>query len=151
MRLCRDRDQSEDLVQDAMLRAMLAWDKFPPGDAPLPWLRRILLNEFISDYRRHKWDSIRDAQFALCADRWIDPDHRTDLGDEVTAALSALDPNFRKVLEGSILRSQSYRDAATQMSVPIGTIMSRLHRARRAMRASLIEYARSEYGIGRAA
>ena len=66
------------------------------------------------------------------------------LGDEVTAALATLPQEFREVLIIVDLGGQSYKDAAAQIGCPIGTVMSRLHRARRQMKRELSEYAVAE-------
>jgi RNA polymerase sigma-70 factor (ECF subfamily) len=73
------------------------------------------------------------------------------LGDEVSAALARLPEEFRRVLVLVDLEEQSYRDAATILGCPIGTVMSRLHRARAAMKRELGRYAVTEGYVPQAA
>ena len=74
-----------------------------------------------------------------------------ELGDEVAAALGTLAPDYREVVERADLKGERYRDIADALEVPIGTVMSRLFRARRQLEAQLEAYAAEDYGIKRAA
>ena len=73
------------------------------------------------------------------------------LGDEVTRALASLAPDYRQVVELADLRGIRYRDIADQLGLPIGTVMSRLFRARRQLELQLTDYAAQDYGICKAA
>lgn len=73
------------------------------------------------------------------------------LGDEVRAALDRLGAGYREVVERADLEGQRYQDIAQELHVPIGTVMSRLFRARRQLEAELAGYASRDYGIRRAA
>ena len=161
-RLTRNPHDAADLVQETAMRAMVAWDRFEPGTNVKAWLARILTNCFISGYRKrrraHRFTSEcpRDALRALYGQ---DDDHaapRTDaaideqLADEVSGALGSLAPAYREVVERADLRGERYRDIADAMHLPIGTVMSRLFRARRQLEAQLEGYA-DECGIRRAA
>lgn len=149
-RLTGSADEADDLVQDAVMRAWTFWDRFEPGSNARAWLHRILMNTFINAYRKQRRErelfraageeSRRDAHAAQ------DYEHaeREGLGDEVGAALEALPPEFRAVVELVDLGDLSYREVATRLGCPIGTVMSRLHRARKQLQESLSKYAHEE-------
>jgi RNA polymerase sigma-70 factor, ECF subfamily len=163
LRLARNPDHAGDLVQETLLRAMLAHESFEPGSNLRAWLLRILTNAFINGYRKRRRhqrltserpndalaalygspeDRVPDASDALTAQQ---------LGDEVQTALQKLGPQYREVVERADLRGEKYRDIASSLRVPIGTVMSRLFRARRELETGLAGYAAADYGIGRAA
>ena len=163
MRICRDPDTAKDLVQETLLRAMCAWDSFQPGSNLRAWLFRILTNAFINGYRkrrRHQRFSTERPGDALTALYGSDQDRTDDLCeaivegelcDEVKQALDRLGPEYRDVVERADLRGEKYKDIAQALRVPIGTVMSRLFRARRALEVELAPYAARDYGIKRAA
>ena len=163
MRICRDPDTAKDLVQETLLRAMVAWASFEPGSNLRAWLFRILTNSFINGYRkrrRHQRFANERPGDALAALYGKDQDHTDDLdetlfgdelGDEVKVALGKLGDDYRDVVERADLRGQKYKDIADELEVPIGTVMSRLFRARRVLEGELATYARRDYGIKRAA
>lgn len=159
MRICRDPDNAKDLVQETLLRAMVAWQSFERGTNLRAWLFRILTNSFINGYRKRRrhqrfaterpgdalialygrdQDRTDDLQETLCAD---------ELSDEVQGALGKLGSDYRDVVERADLKGQKYKDIAEDLEVPIGTVMSRLFRARRVLEAELETYARADYGI----
>ncbi|HWO23074.1 MAG TPA: sigma-70 family RNA polymerase sigma factor [Kofleriaceae bacterium] len=163
MRICRDPDTAKDLVQETLLRAMVAWASFQPGSNLRAWLFRILTNAFINGYRkrrRHQRFATERPGDALAALYGRDQDHTDDLEDEmlgeelcdeVKTALGRLGPEYRDVVERADLRGEKYKDIADALSVPIGTVMSRLFRARRALEGELASFAQRDYGIRRAA
>ena len=143
LRYTRNASDAEDLVQDTMTRALGAWARFQPGTNCRAWLFRILTNSFINGYRRRK----RHRRFAdengeesavavhgevsrRCA---MPSEHVVDntLGDQVSAALDTLGKDYRDVVEIADLGGQRYKDIERKLGVPIGTVMSRLFRARR--------------------
>ena len=163
MRIARDPDTAKDLVQETLLRAMVAWDSFEPGSNLRAWLFRILTNSFINGYRkrrRHQRFAAERPGDALTALYGRDQD-RTDeldetlcadeLCDEVQTALGKLGPDYRDVVERADLRGEKYKDIADALHVPIGTVMSRLFRARRVLETELAGFAARDYGIKRAA
>jgi RNA polymerase sigma-70 factor (ECF subfamily) len=136
---------TEDLVQDTLIRAYRAIDRFD-GRYPRAWLLTTLRNTHINRNRRRRPELLRDP--ALDMDRLA----ATKIGDaddpeatvvdpvldaSVKDALEALPPRFQIPIELVDLAGLSYREAADQLGVPVGTIMSRLHRARRRMRTQL--------------
>jgi RNA polymerase sigma-70 factor, ECF subfamily len=163
MRICRDPDTAKDLVQETLLRAMVAWDSFEPGSNLRAWLFRILTNAFINGYRkrrRHQRFASERPGDALTALYGRDQDTTDDLeetlygnqlSDEVTGALAKLGADYREVVERADLRGEKYKDIAEAQGVPIGTVMSRLFRARRVLEGELSSYAARDYGIKRAA
>lgn len=163
LRLTRRPSDAEDLVQETMLRAFAAWHRFEPGSNCRAWLFRILTNSFINNYRRRRrhnrfaTERPDDAATALYGEshhRAANPEEEIlegTLGDEVTAALAGLGDDYRQVVELADLRGIRYRDIAARLGVPIGTVMSRLFRARRQLEAQLRAFAASDYGIARRA
>ncbi len=145
MSLTRNRADAEDLVQDSLIRAYRAVDRFD-GRHPRAWLLTILRNTHINRNRRRRPELLRDP------DGELDRLATTSAGDEfdpeavvvapvfdshVIEALEALPGKFRTAVELVDLAGLSYQEAADQLDVPVGTVMSRLHRARRRMRAEL--------------
>src|SRR5690348_14341158 len=143
MRICRDPDTAKDLVQETLMRAMVAWASFEPGSNVRAWLFRILTNAFINGYRkrrRHQRFAVERPIDAMIALYGRDHDHRDDLEaevladqlcDEVTAALGQLGREYREVVERADLRGEKYKEIAVALRLPVGTVMSRLFRARR--------------------
>ncbi len=162
-RYTRNASDAEDLVQDTMMRAYGAWSRFESGTNCRAWLFRILTNSFINGYRRNKrhqrfaYESGDDTATALYGDvrqRTEGPDEKLvqeALSDEVSAALASLGDEYRQVVEMADLGEDRYKDIASKLGVPIGTVMSRLFRARRQLETMLAEYARADYGIARVA
>ncbi len=149
-RLTGSRDEAEDLVQDAVMRAWTFWDRFEPGSNARAWMHRILVNTFINAYRKQRRErelfrlageeSRRETHTAIeyrCA-------QRDGIGDEVGSALASLPAEFRAVVELVDLADLSYREVATELGCPIGTVMSRLHRARKHLQELLADYALTE-------
>jgi RNA polymerase sigma-70 factor, ECF subfamily len=163
VRTTRDPHAAEDLVQETILRAYAAWSSFVPGSNCRAWLIRILMNSFINHYRRARSQrafagrSSEEKQAALYGDAprvsSRDPEDllaSMGLGDEVSRALAALEPDYRVVVVLADLEGMRYRDIAEALGCPIGTVMSRLFRARRQLETVLAPYA-AETGICRAA
>ena len=140
LRMTGSRAEAEDLVQEAVLRAWTFWHRFQPGTNGRAWMHRILVNTFINGYRRRRRE--REILSEIKLERRAVPGEA--LGDEVTAALATLPTEFREVLIIVDLGGQSYKEAAAQIGCPIGTVMSRLHRARRQMKRELCDYAVAE-------
>lgn len=161
LRLTRNPTAAEDLVQESVLRAWKNWGRFQTGTNCRAWLQRIVTNTFINGYRRKRTEKgfMESRRHGTVADgthlrhgmeRWSDPargyDHN-NLSSPMTAALERLRPEFRQVLVMSDVNDFSYKEIAERVGVPIGTVMSRLFRARRNMRGMLSDHARL-YGYG---
>ena len=149
-----NRGDAEDLVQETFVRALVAWDRFRQGSNCRAWMQRILTNCFINAYRRR----LQHRRALSLVDSWICPNRQHEaedpeqtwierrFSDEVRRALDQLPEDARRVVELADLQGLSYREIATQIGCPIGTVMSRLHRARRVLRNDLQTYAQ-EHGI----
>jgi RNA polymerase sigma-70 factor (ECF subfamily) len=141
-RLTRDVDDAEDLLQETAVRAHRFADRFREGTCMRAWLHRILRNTFASRYRKRRREreviERAHSEGALYAERARASSEEprvvaASLSDEVMRALEALPTDFRAVLELVVIDGLSYREAADRLGCPIGTVMSRLHRARAAM------------------
>ncbi len=163
LRLTRNPDDARDLVQETLLRAMVAWSRFAEGSNVRAWLYRILTNSFINVYRkrrRHQRFAVerpgdtRMAVYGTADDHAVDATEAITAGtlsDEVTAALAGLGGDYREVVERADLSGERYKDIADALAVPIGTVMSRLFRARRQLEGELTEYAARDWGLRKAA
>jgi RNA polymerase sigma-70 factor (ECF subfamily) len=163
LRMTRVPADAHDLVQETMLRAFAAWSGFEAGSNCRAWLFRILTNSYINLYRkRHRHHRIARARpdDTLTAAHPEDGVHARSpedtllygsFGDEVTAALATLGDDYRAVVEMADLQGICYREIAAALGVPIGTVMSRLFRARRQLEGELSAFAAADYGIRRAA
>lgn len=163
LRLTRNPDDARDLVQETLMRAMVAWSRFAEGSNVRAWLYRILTNSFINIYRkrrRHQRFAVERPADTHMAVYGTPDDHAEDptaaltaatLSDEVTAALAGLGADYREVVARADLGGERYRDIADALDVPIGTVMSRLFRARRQLEGELSDYAARDWGLRKAA
>jgi RNA polymerase sigma-70 factor, ECF subfamily len=150
LRLTGDPSQAEDLVQDTMLKAYRAWRQYRPGTNAKGWLLTILRNTFINDYRRRKLEPVAmDLEavepHALFRDvEQSDPEgafFSKIVDEKVLEAIDALAPEFREVLVLSDIEGMRYAEIAETLQVPVGTVKSRLFRARRQLQAALYAHA----------
>ncbi|MGH7778170.1 MAG: sigma-70 family RNA polymerase sigma factor [Candidatus Dormibacterales bacterium] len=159
LRLTRDAESAQDLVQDTYVRALRYQHSFAAGTNMRAWLFAIMRNLFWDRFRSGRPDeaSLDDGtdDFALY-DRLKDagPGPESQVLDqiaalEVVSAVEKLPPLHREVVLLVDVEGFPYKDAAEILGVPIGTVMSRLHRARQALQKSLYGYA-AESGIVRA-
>ena len=154
VRLTGTRAEADDLVQEATLRAWAFWPRFEQGTNARAWMHRILMNTFINGYRRKKREREMLTEVRTGNEDAVEGDpheETTAVGDEVEAALAALPEEFRAVVTLVDLNERSYKEVAAELGCPIGTVMSRLHRARRALKRRLRAYAASEGYIAQAA
>jgi RNA polymerase sigma-70 factor (ECF subfamily) len=166
MRMTRNRADAEDLVQETYLRAYKSFHTFEEGTNLRAWLFRILTNAYINSYRaRQRRPQETDVEHvddlymyrrlggldAASVGRSAE-DQLFDLftDDEVKAALEALPENFRLPVLLADVQDFSYKEIAEILDIPIGTVMSRLHRGRRAMEKQLTDFVERE-GIVRGA
>jgi RNA polymerase sigma-70 factor, ECF subfamily len=165
LRMTRNPADAEDLVQETMLRAYRAFDRFEPGTNLKAWLFRILTNAYINVYRKRK----REPQ-KVSSDELEDFDLYQELKDhesswdetpesivldnlvdsDILQAIEELPEQFRLAVVLSDIEGFTYAEMAEIMDVPMGTVMSRLHRGRKALQQRLGELAR-ERGIVRGA
>ncbi len=154
-RLTRNPSEAEDLVQDALVKAMRARHQFLVGTNLKAWLFRILTNTFINKYRRGGLErSLFEGPDAdPLADGWVSASTMRQLRDpeqvallpvvegEVGRALDALPTEFKLAVILCDVEEFSYEEIAEIMGCPIGTVMSRLHRGRKLLQRSLYEHA----------
>src|ERR1700750_2923480 len=133
--LTRNRAAAEDLVQDVATKVLLAQNCFIPGTNFSAWVHRIMINHFISSVRSKReftdMDSMPDVPVPAAHE------DRTALR-ELGWALEKLPPDQREALFMIVLQEKSYEDAAVQTGCAIGTLKSRVHRARIQLRAFLV-------------
>jgi RNA polymerase sigma-70 factor (ECF subfamily) len=152
-RLTFDGDDAKDLVQDTYLKAYRFVKSFQRGTNAKAWLYRILKNSFINDFRKKskepsKVDYQEVENFYNSDD--VDENKTVDLridavkdmiGDEVSIALNSLAVDFRTVIILCDLEGFTYEEMAKILDIPIGTVRSRLHRARNLLKEKLAIYA----------
>jgi RNA polymerase sigma-70 factor (ECF subfamily) len=162
MRLTRDPSEAEDLVQDSIVRAYRFWDTFQKGTNIKAWLFTILRNTFINGYHRkgraRSFQSDVNAQMhalgpavAVANSTSQPPGPEEVVSGQITLlrireALDALPPDYRLAVTLADLEGLSYKEIADIMECPIGTVMSRIYRGRKALHKLLYEHAR-EIGI----
>ena len=160
MRMTRNSSDAEDLVQETYLRAYRSYATYEEGTNLRAWLFRILTNTFINTYRakqrRPQETELGDTEdlYLYKNVRNIDPSSRSAedtlfelfTDDEVKAALESLPDNFRMPVLLADVEEFSYKEIAEMLDIPIGTVMSRLHRGRKAMQKQLVEFA-TERGL----
>ncbi len=158
LNLTRNRKDAEDLVQEAYLRAYRFFDSYQPGTHIKAWLFRILRNTFINRYRAAKirpeevdFDKVELVYERLVDDAFlqsrqpVSPEQAVMdgvLDAEVQQAMDALPEEYRTVVVLALAEEMSYKEIAGALSIPLGTVMSRLHRGRKLLQKSLLEYAR---------
>ena len=160
LRMTRNAADAEDLVQETYLRAYRGFGNFSDGTNLRAWLFRILTNTYINRYRA-KQRRPQETELAEVEDLYlykrisgIDVASRSaedtlfDLftDDEVKAALEDLPESFRLPVLLADVEGFSYKEIAEMLEIPVGTVMSRLHRGRKAMHKALIDFA-SERGL----
>ena len=161
MRLTHNSADAEDLVQETYLKAYRAYGGFEEGTNLRAWLYRILTNTFINNYRSKKRrpdesdiDEVEDLYLyrrlggleAAAAGRSAEDellDWFTD--SEVKEAVESLPEQFRMAVLLSDVEGFSYKEIAEILDIPIGTVMSRLHRGRKALQRQLYEFAKSRH------
>jgi RNA polymerase sigma-70 factor (ECF subfamily) len=157
LRLAGEPAAAEDLVQETVLKAFRAWDRFRQGTNPRGWLLTILRNTFINEYRRRRRApamvdiEVADPRAILAEDAIRDPEGKFFhelVDDRIVAAIDALPEEFREVVVLSDIEGLGYAQIAEALDVPLGTVKSRLSRARQQLQAVLLDYA-IEAGIVR--
>ena len=149
-RLLGDRERAEDVLQEVYLQAWKSYDRFEAGTNIRAWLYKILFNS-VHHYRRKWFNSrmVKDGEELLesvVASPEAVPESLTD--KDILAALERLPLEYKGVILLADVDEFSYKEIAQVLEIPMGTVMSRLSRARRLLREQLVEVAAS-YGIGR--
>jgi RNA polymerase sigma factor (sigma-70 family) len=150
-----DEDDAKDLVQDTYLKSYRFAESFQKGTNAKAWLYRILKNSFINDFRKKSKEPAKvDYQEVenFYNSENVDDDRTVDLridavrdmlGDEISLALSSLAVDFRTVIILCDLEGFTYDELSKILDIPIGTVRSRLHRARNLLKEKLSVYASS--------
>jgi RNA polymerase sigma-70 factor (ECF subfamily) len=160
LRMTRNHAEAEDLVQETYLKAYRAYDSFREGTNLKAWLYRILTNSYINRYRRQMrrpvetgLDDFEDlylyhriSDMSKVAQSAEDEVLDMFVDEQVKDALESLPEHFRLPVLLADVEGFSYKEIAEIMDVPIGTVMSRLHRGRKALQKALWEYA-EEHGL----
>jgi len=160
LRMTRNPEDAEDLVQESYARAYSSFHQYKPGTNLRAWLFRILTNTYINIYRKRQrrpqeadGDGLEDWQMARAAEhtstglRSAEAEALDYLPDsDVTEALAEISEDFRIPVYLADVEGFAYKEIADILDVPIGTVMSRLHRGRRHLRELLTDYA-AERGI----
>jgi RNA polymerase sigma factor (sigma-70 family) len=155
-RLTNDEDDANDLIQDTYLKAFRFINSFQEGTNAKAWLFRILKNSFINDYRKKSkepskvdyqevetvYNSTEDAEYESTTDLRLES-VQDMIGDEVAMALNGLPIDFRTVIILCDIEGFTYEEMAKILDIPIGTVRSRLHRARNLLKEKLRSYAKS--------
>ena len=150
LRLSGNEAQAEDLVQETMLKAFRSWHQYKPGTNVRAWLLTILRHSFINEYRKARRqaaevDVHRVEGFTVFEHvQEADPEGRffdQIVDDEVLRAIDRLPDEFRETLVLSDVEDLSYAEIAEVTEVPVGTVKSRLFRARQALQRELYDYA----------
>jgi len=150
LRLAGDRHRAEDLVQDTLLKAFKGWRTFRQGTNARAWLLTILRNTFINEYRKRTrepapvdLDAVDPMAIYHAVER-TDPEGRFFshiIDDQVWAAIDALPDEFREAVVLSDVEELPYSEIARMLAIPIGTVKSRLFRARRMLQQALYRHA----------
>ena len=142
MRMARSQTFADDLVQDTFERAMKFESHYIPGTNVRAWVFQILFSVFITRCRRSRREKNALAWLSTDPNAWTVPQKvapMQGLSPALEEALRELPDSFRRAVELVDLGEMSYRDAADRMGVPVGTVMSRLHRGRKLLASSLDE------------
>ncbi|GAB4112116.1 MAG: sigma-70 family RNA polymerase sigma factor [Thermoflexibacter sp.] len=153
-KLTLDEDDAKDLVQDTYLKAFRFINSFEQGTNAKAWLFKILKNSFINDFRKKSrqpakvdYQEIENVYNSEDVDEDITVDLRSEtvqdlIGDEVSNAINSLAVDFRTVIILCDLEGFTYEEMAKILDIPIGTVRSRLHRARSILKQKLELYAK---------
>jgi RNA polymerase sigma-70 factor, ECF subfamily len=156
LRMTRNASDAEDLVQETYAKAFAAFHQYRDGTNLKAWLYRILTNTFINTYRKKQrepqqtgaeeiedWQLARAESHTSSGLRSAEVEALDRLADsDVKDALANLSDDFRMAVYLADVEGFSYKEIAEIMDTPVGTVMSRLHRGRRQLRAQLEDYAR---------
>ena len=156
LRMTNDEDDADDLVQETFLKAFRFFDKFEKGTNCKAWLFRILKNSYINDYRKHTkepdrvdYEDVQNFYETIKSDEVETTHYEQDafanlLDDEISEALSELPEDFRTVIILSDIEGFTYEEISDFVDIPVGTVRSRLHRARKMLYSQLYDYAKTK-------
>ena len=161
LRMTRNPQDAEDLVQETYLKAYNAFDSFKPGTNLKAWLYRIMTNTYINNYRKMKRRPLETSAEDVTDSQLYTSSSHDSTGLEsaevealkmmpnsrISDALNALNEDYRMVVYYADVEGLAYKEIAEVMEIPLGTVMSRLHRGRKQLREMLKDVAH-EQGIG---
>jgi RNA polymerase sigma-70 factor (ECF subfamily) len=164
LRVTRSPEQAEDLVQETYLKALRFFESFRPGTNLKAWLYTILMNTFRNRLRQQRrtpqeydYEDIEPFYELLRGDSSPSPKTPEEeflqyaSVDRILRAVDALPDPFREVIELACVQQFSYKEVCEMLEVPIGTVMSRIHRGRKLLQAALLSEARKGGAVDRAA
>jgi RNA polymerase sigma-70 factor (ECF subfamily) len=141
LKLCRDRDAADDLLQETALRALSFESSYQADTNLKAWLHQILFSVFVTRCRRRRRNGRFLAEHGADPNLWCtssEPARPNEgLSPPVQRAIRSLPAHFGQVVVLVDLQDMSYGEAAAELGVPIGTVMSRLHRGRRLLQTQL--------------
>jgi RNA polymerase sigma-70 factor, ECF subfamily len=153
IKMTGDSDDASDLIQETYLKAFRFWDKFEKGTNCKAWLFRIMKNTFINTYRKNTkepdkvdYEEIENFYENIKPSSTDSAHLEKDiydnlLDDELSSAISSLPEDFRTVVILCDIEGYTYDEIADFVDVPVGTVRSRLHRARKMLYTKLHKYA----------
>ncbi|OFT82390.1 sigma-70 family RNA polymerase sigma factor [Corynebacterium sp. HMSC29G08] len=161
LRMTRNPQDAEDLVQETYLKAYNAFDSFKPGTNLKAWLYRIMANTYINNYRKMKRRPLETSAEDVTDSQLYTSSSHDSTGLEsaevealkmmpnsrISDALNSLNEDYRMVVYYADIEGLAYKEIAEVMEIPLGTVMSRLHRGRKQLREMLKDVAH-EQGIG---
>ena len=163
LRLTRNDKDAEDLVQDTYLRAYRFFHRFEPGTNIRAWLFRILKNQFLNRVQQERpaagavdLDTVLasgvglESAFPHAPSRTPEEEVMGSItAAEVNDALDSLPVEYRPVVMLALVDEMSYKDISRELRIPMGTVMSRLHRGRKLLQSRLFDYVAHRHLVGR--
>ena len=161
LRMTRNPQDAEDLVQETYLKAYKGFDRFTPGTNLKAWLYRIMTNTYINTYRKKQRrplvtsaDDVTDNQLYTSSSHDSTGLESAEVealkqmpNSRISEALNSLNEDYRMVVYYADVEGLAYKEIAEVMDIPLGTVMSRLHRGRKQLREMLKDVAHDQ-GIG---
>ena len=161
LRMTRNPQDAEDLVQETYLKAYKGFDRFTPGTNLKAWLYRIMTNTYINTYRKKQRrplvtsaDEVTDNQLYTSSSHDSTGLESAEVealkqmpNSRISEALNSLNEDYRMVVYYADVEGLAYKEIAEVMDIPLGTVMSRLHRGRKQLREMLKDVAHDQ-GIG---
>ena len=161
LRMTRNPQDAEDLVQETYLKAYKNFDSFTPGTNLKAWLYRIMTNTYINSYRKKQRRPLETSADEVTDHQLYSSSSHDSTGLEsaevealkampnsrISEALNALNEDYRMVVYYADVEGLAYKEIADVLDIPMGTVMSRLHRGRKQLRGMLKDVAK-ERGIG---
>lgn len=154
IKLCRNKADAEDLLQTTLLKALTHREKFDQDTKAFSWLSRIMYNSFVTGYNRKiRYESQYDPEPMLLSASCQAVQETEVMAKEVAHAMKDLTPQYREILIMVCSHEMSYEDVSKALQIPLGTVRSRLSRAREKLMDILAENDNTPYnpvgkGIG---